>query len=489
MNRPFDAARYTGLLEGLEATVIPYSQIGTEFRIEPEFFKKRYLHEASALAHLPQRRIGEFATVTDGPHGYHVVDEASRIVMLTAKNGKHWFSDREGADPIAAWVDTNNRRSSLGANDIILSTRGTVGLCALVTEETLPANIDQDVARISWKDKLAIRPEYVAAYLNSSFGQDHIERYASGMVQQGLSLQKVREIPIPVLSTKVQNAITSVVESALAHRRSTKNQLHAAEHNLLLTLGLADWRAPQPLSYVRNSRDAFAAGRLDAEYFNPATRAILGVLARQGDCALDDLCRVTTGYAWQSERFVENGAGDGIPFVRIRDCKPGGIWAEDLDMLDADYAATQNQPHANPGDIVVGMDGLKWFYSSLLMSDAYVNQRVAWLIPSRDDYPAEYLLTVLNSLVGQRQLLSRMTIAQTVGHITLEDLRTLRIPILDPNARHNIAAQARSAITNRQRAMQLLDAAKRAVEIAIEDSEAAALAWLQDARAQAEGAL
>ena len=56
--------------------------------------------------------------------------------------------DREGADTIAKWVDDANRRSSLEVNDLILSTRGTVGNCAVVTLETLPANLDQDVARI-----------------------------------------------------------------------------------------------------------------------------------------------------------------------------------------------------------------------------------------------------------------------------------------------------------------------------------------------------
>lgn len=38
-------------------------------------------------------------------------------------------------------VDDNNQRSSLRANDLILSTRGTVGCCAMVTAAVLPANI------------------------------------------------------------------------------------------------------------------------------------------------------------------------------------------------------------------------------------------------------------------------------------------------------------------------------------------------------------
>jgi hypothetical protein len=134
------------------------------------------------------------------------------------------------------------------------------------------------------------------------------------------------------------------------------------------------------------------------------------------------------------------------------------------------------------------MDGLKWFYASQLMDACHVNQRVAWLVPRNETYPSEYLMTVINALVGQRQLLSNMTIAHTVGHITLEDLRNMRVPVLTSQLRDQIAKLARRAITDKQRATQLLDATRRAVEIAIEDSETAALAWLQDARAKVEGA-
>ena len=157
--------------------------------------------------------------------------------MLTAKNAKDWFTDRVGADPIADWVDANNKRSSLAAGDVILSTRGTVGMCALVTEEILPANIDQDVARISWTDRALFLPEFVVAYLNSTFGQDHITRHASGMVQQGMSLQKVRDIPLPVFSPEMQKAIAQTIQASLKLRRGAVKKREEAEQILLRALG------------------------------------------------------------------------------------------------------------------------------------------------------------------------------------------------------------------------------------------------------------
>ena len=160
--------------------------------------QKAYLAEGQALNGHTLSTISEFAFVTDGPHGYHEVDDGSPIAMLTAKCVSDWFAEREGADTIARWVDDANKRSSLEVNDLILSTRGTVGNCAVVTFEALPANLDQDVARIAMLENSPFQPLFLLAYLNSRFGQDHIARHSSGMVQQGLSLTKVRDIPVPL---------------------------------------------------------------------------------------------------------------------------------------------------------------------------------------------------------------------------------------------------------------------------------------------------
>ncbi len=62
-----------------------------------------------------------------------------------------------------------------------------------------------------------------------------------------------------------------------------------AETTLLRALGLENWQAPEPLSYIRSSRDAFAAGRLDAEYFHPAKTIALATLDKLSDQTVSDI--------------------------------------------------------------------------------------------------------------------------------------------------------------------------------------------------------
>ncbi len=138
-----------------------------------QFFQKRYLAEDRALSKKITKPIGSVAFVTDGPHGDHEVDEKSCVAMLTAKCAANWFAKRDGADTVADWVRVANRRSYLEEGDLILSTRGTVGNCAVVVAECLPAIIDQDVARISLYAGCEFSPQYLLSYLNFDRTRPH----------------------------------------------------------------------------------------------------------------------------------------------------------------------------------------------------------------------------------------------------------------------------------------------------------------------------
>ncbi|MFZ3166351.1 MAG: hypothetical protein WA130_01965 [Candidatus Methanoperedens sp.] len=266
----------------MQYSIVNFSKVDLGNRIDAEYFRPKYLKEDLLLAKYSQLNIGDFAFVTDGQHGYHEVDNNSSISHLTAKNAKNWFADLEGADRIAKWVDDKNKRSSLAEGDLILSTRGTVGFCALVKREVLPANIDQDVARILI-DKEVMIPEYVLSYLNCKFGRDWLKRNISGMVQQGLPLQKVRQLPVPALNIKFQENIKYTINVAYNKKNEASLKYHKAQTLLLSELGLLNWKPKHHLSFVKNYSDTQQSGRIDAEYFQPKYDEIMEAIKNYAD--------------------------------------------------------------------------------------------------------------------------------------------------------------------------------------------------------------
>jgi hypothetical protein len=78
------------------------------------------------------------------------------------------------------------------------------------------------------------------------------------------------------------------------------------------------------------------------------------------------------------------------------------------------------------------------------------------------------------------ELLDLHTSASLYPAISEKDLLALPIPRILQSVQQAVDEEVRAAHTAKQRATQLLDAAKRAVEIAVEDSEAAALKYLEE---------
>lgn len=457
-------------MEGLEATEVLFSALNDERRIDAQYFRKRYLAEDASRKHYSGITLGEVAFITDGPHGYHIVDESSNVAMLTAKCAKNWFADRSQAEAIHVQTHNANQRSSLEVNDLILSTRGTVGACALVEPDALPANIDQDVARISIRNDAPVSPRYVLTYLNSSFGQDWIERNATGMVQQGLSLSKVRELPVPILSSDFQDKIDGLILEASSARSNARYSLQQAEHTLLHALGLDAWTPPEALSYVRTSSHAFAAGRLDAQFFAPRVEQLLARLGRDG-LRLSDLAPA------RHERFEPTGSGD-FDYIEIGSLGVDGTASsESVPMAEAPSRATQ---HVRAGDVITSTVRPIRRLSALIAPEqdgAVCSSGFVVLQPKQ--ISGEVLLTYLR-LPLVCELMDLHTSATMYPAISESDLLALPIPAITPGVQAQVRDAVRQSAAARQRATRLLDAAKRAVEIAIENGEPAALQHLRD---------
>jgi hypothetical protein len=450
--------------------VVAKSAVLADDRFDAQFFKKAYLAEDQALHRHSLEIIGSFAKVTDGPHGYHEVDENSPVAMLTARSAADWFATRVGTDTISAKTHGANMRSSLAVDDIILGTRGTVGNCALVSQDILPANIDQDVARITLTGDAPVKPAFVAAYLNCRFGQDHIVRHSTGMVQQGINLAKVRNIPIPVLSVEFQDKIHQLVTGAWDTRKQRDKAQQTAEAMLIDALGLGGWSPPEPLTYIRSAAAVRAAGRYDASYFAPRYDEAEARVVATGQAR-----RIGDGLASLVKRGSQPLYADsGLPVINSRHVRTNRVLLSDDNRL-----AAPSRVQILKGDVLVNGTGFGTIgrAAPYMDADPAVPDNHVTVIRPIGVRPL-YLSAFLNSQLGQLQI-ERM-ISGSSGQIELypKDIESIYVWVADDAIQLEIEQQMRESFACEAKAQSLLTTAKRGVEIAIEDSEAAALAFL-----------
>jgi restriction endonuclease S subunit len=106
--------------------------------------------------------------------------------------------------------DTMLSRSKLIAGDVLMTITGRVGTSAVVTQEILPANINQHIVRIRL-DSDQVLPEYLAAYLNSSVGLTMTNRGVTGGTRIAVDYGFIRNLPIPIPERRIQERISEEV--------------------------------------------------------------------------------------------------------------------------------------------------------------------------------------------------------------------------------------------------------------------------------------
>lgn len=354
---------------------------------------------------------------------------------------------------------------------VLLSMSGSVGSVAVALNSwEYPINSNQDIAKIIPSD---ISPFYLAAFLSSSFGRTQINRLPVGSVQQHIFLWMIERIQIPRFDPNFEAAIASMARTAYETYEAVSWYFSKAEGTLLTDLGLADWTPPEPLSYTARASEAFAAGRLDAQFFAPRIQALLDILSRDG-ISVGDLvtprCHKFRPETCERFHYIEIGSIDGT----------GAAESVQLSSADAPSRAVW---HVKPDDIITStVRPIRRLSAQIAPEqDGYVCSSGFVVIQPHSIAP-ELLLTYLR-LPVICELLDLYASASMYPAINDTHIFTLPIPKIDTTIEAQIVGNMHDAKAAKVQATRLLEAAKRAVEIAIENGEAAAMAFLD----QAEG--
>ncbi len=361
-------------------------------------------------------------------------------------------------------------RYALKAGDVLVSVVGTLGNSALVEPHHVPAIFSCKSTALR---TIGIDARYLIAYLNCKYGRDLLIRKERGAVQKGLNLDDLKSLQVFIPSPKLQDAIAKVHQSAGLEKRASKSSLSKAESKLMKVIGLESWQAPEPLSYIRQSSDAFASGRLDAQHFQPRFRALTDFIAATGqDARLADW--LNENQRGKQPDYVE----DGLPVVNSKHVLRGEVR---LDGNNRNASFADGDLLIHHGDVLMNGTGVGTIGRAapyLHANPAIPDNHVTILRP-KQGLDAVYLSVFLNSMAGQWQVEERLRGSSGQIELYPTDIAQFTVWIAPPSVQKEIRWSVEKSYEQKQRATQLLDAAKRAVEIAIEDSEVAALKYLE----------
>lgn len=173
-----------------------------------ELVKSQFIEMFGAVDYPCCKLSDECDLITKGTTpttiGYDFTDEGIRFIKIENIDEKGRVN-REGMSFISKDCNDVMKRSQLKNGDVLFSIAGAIGRCAIISQDLLPANINQALAIIRLKPSSMLKREFLKASLHSDYVTKQYEDQKRGVAQLNLSLKNIGDLIIPVPPEEDQN--------------------------------------------------------------------------------------------------------------------------------------------------------------------------------------------------------------------------------------------------------------------------------------------
>lgn len=483
----FYEAKYQALMDGLECNEILLSDIGDRnpgFRIDAEYFNKESERIETVIRSHPHYYINRDQVVS-GPFGSTLKSESylssGDVPFVRIENIRGGFYINSNDIVYISSADNERiKNSELNLDDVILSKVGnTIGFFARVDERLSICNISENNIGIKMSCYPVSQRKYILTYLNTKYAQKLVWRRISGNAQPKLNVGDVSLIPIPAFSDELYEHVSDLVDTSETMIVKAETKYRKAEVFLASYLNFNIEEQERPVKAIKNFKCSFAStGRLDAEYYQPKYDALFDSLAHFNCKTLGGdggIVRIKKSIEPGSEAYQE----EGVPFVRVSDVDRYEISTTDV-FLDHNIVPDIESLYPKKDTILFSKDGSVGIAYKVEEDGQFVTSGALLHLIVRDtkEVLPDYLTLVLNSPIVQMQA-ERDSNGAIIQHWKPSEIEQVVIPVLDMPTQEIIAAKVQESFALRRKSKELLEYAKQAVEMAIEQGEAAAMDWLK----------
>lgn len=465
----------------MQYAIVNYKTVreNSDFRIDAEYYRAEILNRLNVLERHKKESLDGLVDFVIGPFGSTVtVDkyaDKSEYRYIRNKDINDFLIKDDEPALIPMAVYNSLPHFHIKETDLLITVVGTLGKVAIATNEDTKSIFSCKSTLIRTR---TINPFYLLAYLNSNTGRLFSLRGKRGAIQEGLNLSDLKEIQVFVPSDKFQIQIESIIKESFNGTAKSKKLYNQAQTSLLFELGLSNWQPVHRLSFVKNYSEAETAGRIDAEYFQPKYDEIVKAIKSYpgGWDTLGNIVSVKKSIEVGSDAYMDESD---VPFVRVSNISPFEITEEKYISNELYAELSQHQP--KQGEILLSKDGTPGIAYHL-------NEKPKKMIPSggilrlqlkNKKINEDYLTLALNSMIVQEQI-NRDVGGSIILHWRPEQVKETLIPILPEDKQSQIQQKVTESFNLRKQSKHLLECAKRAVEIAIEENEDEAIKWLQE---------
>ena len=438
-------------------------------RLDAEFFHPDYLKVQRQLKKIGSHRLIDFQVKIRHPKEIKRNYVDNGVLLLRGQNVRPLSIDLTSNPVYISEEDAERLKENTirYKNILIMRSGANVGQCAIYLENN---------NAISMSDTLIIQsgnlnPFLLTVFLNTKHGTALIERGKYGSAQPHIAPPFLYQIPMPVWDD-----LPSVIEKTYLQSKEltelSKARYNEAQTLLLSELGLTDWQPKHQLTFVKNFSETNRVERIDADYFQPKYDEIekgIENYSSKSNKIRDEFEQNKSTFEVVPEklyRYVEIGSVN----VSTGEIVPEEVLGEDL--------PANAKRVLKKGDIIISKVRTYRGAITIVQEDGYVGSGAFCVLSENGQINKETLLACLRSKLFLTWSWKPNT-GTSYPTLDDDDILDFSIPLLSKEKQTEIEQKVTESFNLRKHAKNLLEYAKRAVEMAIERDEQTAINWLE----------
>ena len=319
-----------------------------------------------------------------------------------------------------------------------------------------------------------IYPEYLTTFLNTKYGIWDVKRRSRQSINQtNVNPEEVKEIFIPILSKGIQNHIKSNFEKANIFRLKSTKLYSAAEILLLETIGLNNFKPSIDNVNLKRYKDSFlSTSRLDAEYYQ-----------KKYDDYINLICSYPNGFETiqsscnqKDTNFTPNNKE--YSYIELSNIGKSGDIKGCTTALGNELPSRARRK-VNTNDVIISsIEGS--LDSCAVVTEEYNNAlcSTGFYIINSSKINSETLLVLFKSEPMQN-ILKKSCSGTILTAINKTEFQNIPVPIIEEKIQLIIKEKVSESFKLKKQSEQLLETAKLAVEMAIEQDEEEAIKYIE----------
>jgi type I restriction enzyme M protein len=152
--------------------------------------------------------INEFAFFQEGPGVLSSQYTQEGVPLINVRNVRDGYLDLDKTKFISKEITENKwKQFSINENDILFTTSGTIGRCAIVKKENLPLSLNTSVVRFKSLDEKKLKNKFLFWVLRSQNFKNNILKFQTGSAQQNVGPTHIKKLSIPLPPISIQNQL------------------------------------------------------------------------------------------------------------------------------------------------------------------------------------------------------------------------------------------------------------------------------------------